>query len=105
MGTLSIAERSAIVISRSSAIWFISCSLLVGGIALSELCVAVCYGSRTLKATRPREQSAGSMGDWVEVVRMPPRAELASSNLHSRGSDLKVRDRCWSCRPGLHRGG
>jgi hypothetical protein len=74
-------------------------SLSVGGFALGELCVPVWYGCRTLKATQPRERSAESTEDVLEVGRMTC-AKFASSDPHWAGSNP---DRSWSGRAGAAR--
>jgi hypothetical protein len=75
-------------------------SLSVGGSALAELCVPVWYGCRTLKATPPRERSAESTEDLVEVGRMMC-AKFASSDPHWAGSNP---NRSLSGRAGVARG-
>jgi hypothetical protein len=47
IGTASIVDSSAIVISRSSTTSFMTCSFLVRGIALRELRAPVWFGFRT----------------------------------------------------------
>jgi hypothetical protein len=77
VGTPSIIDRSAIVISRSSASSFITCSVLVRGIALREHSFGL--PAKPLKDKQLLSAFGGAQ-DRVAVGPISPTIELASSN-------------------------